>query len=219
MIYLVEGQKNTVWLEVESSIDINGFQAVLAICGKISTATDLTAKSIRFDFTPEEVATTSRDGTYGMLVVYDVTYKEYIKFRPQFKLVSESEAHQAIGRQTIYLTVSSTFDGWMSYSPSAGGSDTYVTITQLQEAIQQSNRYTDSKINDIGEVVVTETPIVVEQGGETVNMTVLQAMEKVVETQNTVEKLVNNKISGAIIDEDDDGNPDDETLYLFQAGS
>jgi hypothetical protein len=108
MISLVEGMANTVRIKVNSSIDIEGFTAVLAACGVLKTIPDISVDGLKVEYTAEEVSEMSPTGTYGTLEIYDADGKSYITYLPQFKLISNDDAALAIGNQTIYITIAST---------------------------------------------------------------------------------------------------------------
>lgn len=209
MVLLIENRVNYVWLKVNSAIDINGFSAALAACGVLQTKTDLTANELRFSFTAAQVAKMSKQGTYGTLVVYDGDGKQYIKYLPQFKLVSEAEAATA-RNQTIYITIASTKEASgvsdsSGTSPSGGSG---VTMQEVNAAISQA-------VNGITQAAIQEQPVtVVNQEGEQVTMTVQEAVQQVVEMQTQVEQAMETHMVGNVVDENDDGQPDDETIYF-----
>ena len=219
MINLIEGQSNTVWVKIESAINLSGFQLVLAANGVLRTISTIQEKTYSFEYSAAEVANTSTSGTYGTLLITDGT-KEYLKFLPLFVRVPESESYKAIGHQTIYLTIATTFESSMasdsgSSGSGSGGSSDYVTQAQLQGAVVASNKYTDDKVENIQSETITETPItIVNPTGETVEMTIQQAVQEVVNVQTQVETAMETHLQGGVVDEDSDGQPDDETLYL-----
>ena len=217
MIILEEGKQNSIWIKVNASIDISGFSLVLAACGTMKTISDLTAKNLKVEFTEQEVAKTSEDGTYGTLIVYDGDGKEYITVVPLFKRVPESEANKTIGFQTIYLTIASTKEA----SSGSSGGDTptpigdYVTKDELNSAISGAKKYTDDSIDGIETTIINEQPVeVLDKDGNPMTITVQEAVQQVVDQQTTIEQAMESHLHGEIKDEDHDGQPDQETLYL-----
>lgn len=215
MIILEEGKQNSIWIKVNASIDISGFSLVLAACGTMKTISDLTAKNLKVEFTEQEVAKTSEDGTYGTLIVYDGDGKEYITIVPLFKRVPASEASKTIGFQTIYLTIASTKEA----SSGSSGGDTptgdYVTKDELNSAISRAKKYTDDSIDDIETTIINEQPVeVLDKDGNPMTITVQETAQQVVDQQTTIERAMETHLHGEVKDEDHDGQPDQETLYL-----
>lgn len=55
---------------------------------------------------------------------------------------------------------------------------------------------------------------VVDGEGRAVEMTVQEAVQQVVDNSKAIEEAVESHLHGKVQDEDGDGQPDDETLYL-----
>ena len=214
MIVLQSNNTNTVRIKVNASIDVHGFSLVLAACGTLKTITDITDKNLSISFTAEEVSKTSETGTYGELIVYDGDGKEYIKLLPLFKRVPQSVGYETIGNQMILLTISST--KWTSGDSSGGDTPTpagdYVTPAQMSAAINsvktENKQYTDEAVSEIETTIIENQPVqVVDSDGQKVEMTVQEAVQQIVQAQET-------HLHGGVKDEDEDGQPDDEMLYL-----
>lgn len=218
MIPLVEGMQNTIKVQVETSVDIEGFTAVLAACGVLKTISDLTVEGIKIDFSAEEVASANETGTFGTFQVYDADGNLYMEFLPVFKLIPNDKAPLAIGNQTLYITIASTkVPEDLSDSGGGGGGDMskYATKKEVSNALQEANQYTDDQISDIGDVIITTQPVPVQDAeGHPTTMTVQEAVQNVVNVQSAVDHASKTYLTGSVVDEDGDGQPDNETLYF-----
>jgi hypothetical protein len=214
MVMLRENQTNTVKICVDASIDVAGFSLVLAACGVIRTIADISAATLSVSYSAEEVARISSSVTYGTLIVYDAEGAEYMEVLPRFRRT----AADCVGEQTIYLTIASTkeIDGGSGGDTPSGD---YVTPQQLNQAInrasQAANRYTDEAVEGIETTIIQEQPVhVVDGEGQPISMTVQEAVQQIVNNSEAIEDASESHLHGKVKDEDGDGQPDDETLYL-----
>ena len=196
MVKLVENRANTVEIRINAAIDISGFSIVLAACGVLKSKNNLTIDGWKVEYTAEQAEQTSKNGTYGTLIVYDNKGNQYLKYLPFFVLIPESNADSAIGNQVIRLTIASTKEASKG-SDSGGG----VTMDEVNEAINDA-------ISDIGQTIISTEEVTVETtSGEPVTMTVKESVQQVVQAMET-------HLIGSVKDEDEDGQPDGEILYL-----
>lgn len=212
MVLLRENQTNTVRICVDASIDVAGFSLKLAACGVVRTIADISLGNLSISYSAEEVAKTSRAGVLGMLIVYDAQGQEYMKAAPEFRRTSAN----FVGDQTIYLTIVSNREAGGGSSGGDTPSGDYVTPQQLNKAIntasQAAKKYTDEAVGSIETTIIQEQPVQIVDGeGHPMSMTVQEAVQQIVENKSSIES----KMSGEIKDENHDGQPDDETLYLF----
>lgn len=215
MIVLVEGKENTVWVEADNAVNISGFQATLAACGTVKTITDLSVKNPKFVFTASE-SDPQWNEVYGELRVTDGDGNLYLKWAPQFKVVSQDKAYEAVGNQKMVLSIPYNYDGSSSGGDGSGGtSGSGVTQAQLREAVEESKGYTDEKIADVGTVAIETTQVeVVDKDGDPVTMTVKESVQKVQTVSEKVTEIIEKGITGYTLDEDGDGQPDEGVLYF-----
>lgn len=221
MIILEEGKENTITIKVNASMDIAGFSLVLAACGILKTISDITAKNLKVVYSAADVAKTSPNGTYGTLIVYDANGKEYMKYLPLFARVKKVSGDETKDSQTINITIVDTKE--VSKSSEGGDMPTpigeYVTPAQLNQAINaaktEANEYTDTALDEMETAIIQDQPVeVIDKDGEPMTITVKEAIQQVVEQQTTIEQAMESHIHGGVKDEDHDGQPDNETLYL-----
>lgn len=224
MIILVEGLENTIWLKVNASIDISGFSCGLAACGTYKTIPDISKEGLKFVFSASEVSETTRKGIFGTLSIYDSDGKEYLKVMPLFRSVPKAEDYKAIGFDTIYMTVSNNDTGGTGGdTPTPPEPGDYVTHSELtaamgtakSEAITTANKYTDDSISGIETTIIEEQPVnVLDSEGNPTSMTVQAAVQSLVLLQAEMQEAMETHVTTSVKDEDGDGKPDGEVLYL-----
>lgn len=216
MITLVIGQSNRVGLKVSAPEGLAGFSASLAACGTIKTAVTNENGEATFLFSAANVAnvTTDRQGEYGTLTIADVDGIVRIKALPCFVAVDDGKGITDKDR-TIFVSVPKKVN-----TPSGGGGgaidlSSYATKQDLTDAKTENKQYTDEKITDIGTTIISEQSVTVTgEDGQEQTMTVQQAMQNVVNMQSQVSQVVEHNVSWEVKDEDEDGQPDGEILYL-----
>ena len=219
MITLVKGKENIITLKVNAVEDLTGFSASLFACGVEKTQALENGKPSELIFSAEEVAAVSETscGEYGTLTISDPTGEVRLKVQPQFRLMEFKDSQTVVPDQTIYVSlpyaIKAVEEGGGSIDPSK-----YATKSDVTEAEQASKRYTDEQISGIGDVIITGQEITVVDGdGHEKQMTVQQAAQNVVDMQSTLDKAMAHSVSWEVKDEDEDGQPDEETLYFHKS--
>ena len=218
MITLVIGQVNKVGLKVSAPEWLSGFSATLSACGTVKTAVTNDNGDASFVYSAADVArvTTDKQGEYGTLIIKDATGATRIKSLPCFMAVGE-DYHSTDKDRTIFVPVPKNVN-----TPSSGGGGSvdpsvYATKQELSAAKEENKQYTDDKISDIGTTIISEQSVTVTgEDGQEQQMTLQQAMQNVVNIQSQVTKVVEHNVSWEVKDEDEDGQPDGEILYLTQ---
>lgn len=218
MITLVIGQSNKVGLKVSAPEGLSGFSATLSACGTVKTAVTNDKGDASFVYSAADVAkvTTDKQGEYGTLIITDATGTTRIKALPCFMAVEEDNQSTDKDR-TIFVSVPKKVN-----TPSGGGGSSvdpsvYATKQELSNAKEENKQYTDEKISDIGTTIISEQAVTVTgEDGQEQQMTVQQAMQNVVNMQSQVTQVVEHNVSWEVKDEDEDGQPDGEILYLTQ---
>lgn len=219
MITLVIGQVNKVGLKVSAPEGLSGFSATLSACGTVKTAVTNDNGDASFVYSAADVArvTTDKQGEYGTLIITDATGATRIKALPCF-IAAEEDTHSTDKDRTIFVSVPKKVN-----TPSSGGGGSvdpsvYATKQELRAAKEENKQYTDGKISDIGTTIISEQSVTVTgEDGQEQQMTVKQAMQNVVNMQSQVTQVVEHNVSWEVKDEDEDGQPDGEILYLTQS--
>ena len=223
MIVLAKGRENIILLKVNAAENLNGFSAVLAACGTGRTITGLSGDSLQFVFSSQDVAkvTESQSGEYGTLTIYDEDGKSRIKARPQFRLVDIGDEVVPAADRTIFISLPKKID--MADGGGGGGGSSqdlsnYATKTDLANAKSENKQYTDDKISDVGETIISEQKITVTEGGVEKEVTVQEVVQNVHDMKEALDKAIANSGSWEVKDEDGDGQPDDGILYFRKTG-
>lgn len=219
MITLSKGKTNSVGLKVSAAESLSSFAASLAACGTYKTVvTDEKGEAV-FVFSASQVESVTTDfkGEYGTLTITDEDGEVRIKALPCFRLV-ENDSGITDKDRTIYVSLPKKVK---TATGGGGGGDidlsAYATKKELNNAKAETKAYTDDKISDIGETIISEQQITVtgEDGAEQ-QMTVQDAVQSLVNMQTSVSQIVEHNVSWEVKDEDEDGQPDGEILYLTQ---
>ena len=217
MITLEIGESNKVGLKVSAPESLSGFSASLSACGTIKTAVTNDKGEACFVFSAGDVArvTIDRQGEYGTLTITDSDGTVRIKALPCFRAV-EADSASTDKDRTIFVAVPKKVN-----TPSGGGGGSpidlsaYATKHDLSEANTENKQYTDEKITEIGATIISEQSVTVTgEDGHEQTMTVQQAIQNVVNMQTQVSQVVEHNVSWEVKDEDKDGQPDGEILYL-----
>lgn len=218
MITLSKGKINRVWLKVSAAESLSSFAASLAACGTYKTVvTDDKGEAV-FVFSASQVESVTTDfkGEYGTLTITDEDGEVRIKALPCFRLIEDDSGITDKDR-TIFVSLPKK----VKTATGGGGGDidlsAYATKKELNNAKAETKAYTDDKISDIGETIISEQQITVtgEDGAEQ-QMTVQDAVQSLVNMQTSVSQIVEHNVSWEVKDEDEDGQPDGEILYLTQ---
>ena len=202
MLYLVADRANTIKVEINSGIRLEGFSAVLTACGVTKTISDLTKKELKYEYSAEE-SNKGGTGVLGELIIKDSEGKVHYKMSPQFKTIPPQESYKAIGTQLLSLTIAPIFE---ESAGGGGGGGGDVTKEWVDKEIQDA-------ISDIGQTIIQDEEVTVtDPEGQQVTMTVKDSLETVLDLQNQVEN--NKHVRTEIKDEDQDGKPDGEVLYF-----
>lgn len=212
MITLVRGKTNKIGLVVNSSVDISGFSAVLAACPTLKSISDITGSNLFFEFSSEDLSAVPTNPFGGTLIVCDAEGKTYLEFAICFRVVSSNVNSDVVSNQTLYLTIVSTrgTDGGSTPTPSGD----YVTRGELTSAVHGCNNYTDEKISDIGGVIISTEKIEVQTPDGPTKITLQEAAQQVADMQADIEEGKTTHTVAHVEDEDYDGQPDGEVLYL-----
>lgn len=221
MITLAKGRENIISLKVNAVENLGAFSAVLAACGTGRTITDLSGDTLQFVFSADDVAnvTESLSGEYGTLTIYDGNGKSRIKARPQFRLVDMREKVVPTADRTIFISLPRRMDIAEGGGGGGGGGQdlsNYATKADLANATAENKQYTDGKISDIGETIISEQKITVTEGGVEKEVTVQEAVQNVSDMKDTLDDAMSHSVSWEVKDEDEDGQPDEETLYFHK---
>ena len=201
MIYLIADRSNTVKVEINSGMRLEGFSAVLTACGVTKTISDLTKKELKYEYSAEE-SNKGGNGVLGELIIKDSEGKVHYKMSPQFKTIPPQESYKAIGTQLLSLTIAPIFEE----SAGGGGGGGDVTKEWVDNEIQEA-------ISDIGQTIIQDEEVtVLDPEGHPVTMTVKDSLETVLALQEKVEN--NEHVRTEIKDENHDGKPDGEILYF-----
>ena len=217
MIRVVAAQENNITVCVASSIDTDGFSAQISFSGVDKTLSEIyDGKEYGLTFSAEEVAQFVDTPTYGTIIVLDSDGNEYQKSLVKIEVVPEEEWFKAIDYSTIAITLAANWVGNVEEGGGGGDMSNYVTKSQLRESNADNKRYTDEKVGDVVvEALERQTVTVKDQDGHDVSMTVKDSVQNSVTIKGTVDNLVETSLKGKIKDEDDDGMPDDDTIYLY----
>ena len=109
MIYLIADRANTVKVEINSGMRLEGFSAVLTACGVTKTISDLTKTRLEVEYSAEE-SNHGGNGVFGELLIKDIDGKVCLKLFPQFKTVPSQESYKAVGTQVIPVTIPPMFN-------------------------------------------------------------------------------------------------------------
>ena len=201
MITFVAGKSNTLRINMNSAVDLTGFVAYFSAFGDIKTISDLTQEEIKVEF-EDSLVKEDQNGVYGILDIMDADGDLYLRFMPQFRVLPADKAQLAEGRPELTITLPTTFE--YGYNPSGGG----VTMEEVQKAI-------DDAISDIGQQTIqNEKVTAVDSEGHPVQMTLAQAVQRVVYAEEDIEGGKEKHLIGSVEDEDHDGQPDGGILYL-----
>lgn len=217
MILLALGKDNKVGVKVSATDGLSGFSISLFACGTKKSGITNDQGEVSFVFSADEVVNVTRDhvGDYGTLIITDAEGTQRLKAIPCFRAVEDAFSTTDRDR-TLFLTVTEPMN-----MPSGGGGDidlsAYATKKDLKQSSDENKQYTDDKISDIGETIISEQLVTVHgEDGAQRQITVQQAVQDVVDMQTQVTGLVRNNVSWEVKDEDEDGQPDGEALYFYK---
>lgn len=203
MITFVAGKPNTLWIYINNAVDLTGYTAAFSAFGTTKTLSDLTKKDLKIEL-EEGIVTEDQNMVYGEFDVITPDGKLYLRFLPQFRVLPEDKSQLVEGRQELVITLATTY----AYVYDSGFYDRTVTMEKVQEAI-------DAAIADIGQQTIqNEKVLAVDSQGHVVEMTLAEAVQKVVYADEDIEEGKENHLLGDVKDEDHDGQPDNGVLYL-----
>lgn len=209
MIKLAKGRDNSVLLKVSAAESLESFSANLMICGAVKKIERLSESGNKIVFTSSEIDTASAvigDEHFGTLLISDSGGTCRLKAQPQVNIVDVGECAIPASDQLICCSLPTK----MVIAPDRGTGDgggsqdlsNYVTKTGLDNAKAEAKQYTDSKV----ETIATQ----VDEQGEAVQKTAGDLEE----VKETVSEIAARYMSAEVKDEDNDGKPDAETLYI-----
>lgn len=197
MIKLVREKVNRVSVGVTAIIDYSGFSATLDLLGSTKTLSDLSAKNLWLEFSPSEVEKIE-DTTYGTLTVLNKENKIHTKCLVTFSAVDTEREAAGWQRLIITLVALLKYEG-SRRDPSGGGGGGGGGGDDPEDTRE----------------IVRNTPITVtDPEGHQETITVSQMAGMVVDINAEVEDARKKHLTGYTEDEDSDGQPDNETLYL-----
>lgn len=209
MIKLAKGRDNSVMLKVSVAESLESFSANLMICGTVKKIEGLSESGDKIFFTSSEIDATLAvigEEHYGVLLISDSGGTCRLKAQPQVMIVDVGDSAIPASDQLICCSLPDK----MVIAPERGesyGGDTpdlsnYVTKTGLNNAKAEVKQYTDSKVGTIATQV--------DKQGEAVQKTAGDLEE----VKETVSEIAARYMSAEVKDEDNDGKPDAETLYI-----
>lgn len=218
MITLSRGKTNRVGLKVSAVESLANFTASIAACGTYKTVvTDDRGEAV-FVFSASEVesVTSALEGEYGTLTITDGDGEERIKAIPCFRLM-ENDIGITDRDRTIFVSLPKKVK--TATAGGGGGGDidlsAYATKKELNNVKTETKSYTDEKVSHIGDTIISEQQITVTgEDGTEQRMTVQDAVQGLVKMQTSVSQIVEHNVSWEVKDEDEDGQPDGEILYL-----
>lgn len=216
MILLALGKDNKVGVKVSAPNGLSGFSISLFACGTKNSGITNDRGEVTFVFSADEVANVTRAqvGEYGTLTITDADGTLRLMAVPCFRAV-ENAISTTDRDRTLFLAVPKKVN-----MPSGGGGDidlsAYATKKDLKQSSAENKQYTDDKISDIGETIISEQMVTVSgEDGKPQQITVQQAVQNVVNMQTQVTNLVDHNVTWEVKDEDEDGQPDGEALYFY----
>lgn len=123
MIRLVQGQENTITVEVGSSINLTGYSVQIMFSSTpkiISSISDGGSYAVKFSAADVEAIGAGR--LLGAVVVLDGEGKAYQQMYVDVEVVSQEEATRAIGRNVIPIYLAANWVG-MAGDGGGGGGD------------------------------------------------------------------------------------------------
>ena len=181
----------SIKLKINTDLDLTGFTSKLFFGNVIKEfdSAETETKTLTFFFTAEETLGFFPGKGYATLKLYDtegrvtILRKFVIDVRCRYAPIKPEEIHS----EQIEIL---------------GG----VTEKQLKEAMTLVKKYTDDKIEETKDTILTEQPVIVDvPGEEPVQMTVQQAVEKLVGVEKYIDKAEKTHLVGHV---------EDDTLYL-----
>lgn len=213
MILLTKGRENVVALEISAVESLEGFYASLAVGGIVKTENIVSGDRCFFTFSPSETGSITSDlkGEFGTVLIFDSNGEIRLSAQPGFRTC---ESNVTLRDRTICVSLPYKMTA-ASGGGESGDMPNYVTKKDLENATAATKKYTDDKVSDIGETIVSEQRVVVvDSEGNEHQMTVQEAMQNVVNVQNVMEHIVEDNVTIDIKDEDHDLQPDEETLHI-----
>lgn len=216
MIRLALGKNNRVGVRVSAPEMLSGFSVSLSACGTEKSSITNDKGYAWIDFSKDEVATVTTDmaGEYVTLTITDGSGVLRLKAMPCFRAIEDNGTITDKDR-TIFVAVPKKIN-----TPSSGSSgdtdlSSYATKQDLANSSNENKKYTDEKVSDIGDTIISEQQVTVAgEDGKPQQITVKQAVQNVVDMQTQVTHVLEHHVSWEVKDEDEDGQPDGEILYI-----
>ena len=220
MVVVADGIENTVEIILSAYEPTEGFSCKLFAFGTERASSFPSSGRIVFTYSKEESDNVSTSGEYGTLLIYGEGGDIRAKSVPQFKRVKFKYPTEMNLQQTINVSIPMKMEMKDEGGGGSGDMSGYVTDKELESsisrAIEEAKQYADEKVEEIVVSDITEQQIPVKNpDGSDKTISIKEAVQEVVNLQETVDSAMEEHLMGKTKDEDGDGNPDGDTVYLY----